>query len=173
LSTFRCSGEVLDATSHYPRPYGVCMRSSRIVQAVTGSVAAVLLVVVGASPALAAKATSVSSTLSFSGSGTTLKAVTSVRFTSTYTGAYNVKYDVYRSTSSTKSSPVKVNTKSVFTKTLTTKKGTAYTYGPNTSNCAAGTTTYYYWIQGTVTDTSAGTVSFTSPVVAAKACTAL
>lgn len=149
------------------------MRWSHALRATTGSVLAVLLVVVGASPALASKASSVSSTIAFSGSGTTMKAVTTVKFTSTYAGSYNVKYDVYRSTSSTRTSPVKVNTKTVFTKTLTTKKGTAYTYGPNSSNCAAGTTTYYYWIQGTVTDTSAATVSFMSAVVAAKACTAL
>jgi hypothetical protein len=96
-----------------------------------------------------------------------------VKFTSTYVGTYNVKYDVYRSTSSTKASPVKVSTKTVFTKTLSTSKGTTYTYGPNSTNCAAGATTYYYWIQGTVTDTTGGTASFVSAVAAAKACTSL
>jgi len=149
------------------------MRTSRIIQAAAGAASALLLLVVGASPALAATATSVSGSMSFSGSGTTMKAVTSVKFTSTYAGSYNVKYDVYRSTSSTKTSPTKVNTKTVFTKTLTTSKGSTYTYGPNSSNCAAGTTTYYYWIQGTVTDTTGGTASFTSAVVSAKGCTAL
>jgi hypothetical protein len=149
------------------------MRTSRIIQAAAGAASALLLLVVGASPALAATATSVTGSLSFSGSGTTMKAVTSVKFTSTYAGSYNVKYDVYRSTSSSKTSPVKVNTKTVFTKTLTTTKGTTYTYGPNSSNCAAGTTTYYYWIQGTVTDTTGGTASFTSAVASAKGCTAL
>jgi hypothetical protein len=102
-----------------------------------------------------------------------MKVATSVKFTSTYAGSYNVKYDVYRSTSSTKSSPVKVNTTTVFTKTLSTTKGTTYTYGPNTSNCAAGSTTYYYWVQGTVTDTTGGTAAVASPVVSAKACTSL
>lgn len=144
-----------------------------MIQAAAGAATALLLLVIGASPALAATATSVSGAISFSGSGTTMKAVTSVKFTSTYSGSYNVKYDVYRSTSSTKTSPVKVNTKTVFTKTLTTTKGTIYTYGPNSTNCAAGTTTYYYWIQGTVTDTTGGTASFTSGVASAKACTSL
>lgn len=144
-----------------------------MIQAAAGAATALLLLVVGASPALAATATSVAGTLSFSGTGTSMKAVTSVKFTSTYAGSYNVKYDVYRSTSSSRTSPVKVSTKTVFTKTLTTTKGTTYTYGPNSTNCAAGTTTYYYWIQGTVTDTTGGTASFTSSVVSAKACTSL
>jgi hypothetical protein len=145
----------------------------RAVRASAGAMTALLLVVGVASPALAAAASGASASISFTGSGTTLKVVTSVKFTSTYAGSYNVKYDIFRSTTSTRSSPVKVNTKSVFTKTLSTTKGTAYTYGPNTTNCAAGTTTYYYWIQGTVTDTTGGTVAVTSSVVSAKACTSL
>jgi hypothetical protein len=144
-----------------------------MIQAAAGAATALLLLVVGASPALAATATSVSGSISFSGTGTSMKAVTSVKFTSTYAGSYNVKYDVFRSTSSSRTSPVKVSTKTVFTKTLTTVKGKVYTYGPNSTNCAAGTTTYYYWIQGTVTDTTGGTASFTSGVVTAKACTSL
>ncbi|MGE0818888.1 MAG: hypothetical protein AB7O74_09480 [Candidatus Nanopelagicales bacterium] len=149
------------------------MPASRIIRAAAGAASTLLLLVVVASPALASTATSVSGSISFSGSGSTMKAVTSVKFTSTYAGSYNVKYDVYRSTSSSRTSPTKVNTKTVFTKTLTTAKGKAYTYGPNSSNCAAGTTTYYYWIQGTVADTTGGTATFTSGVVSAKGCTAL
>jgi hypothetical protein len=145
----------------------------RAVRASAGAVTALLLVVGVTSPALAATASGASASIGFTGSGTTLKVVTSLKFTSTYAGSYNVKYDIFRSTTSTRSSPVKVNTKSVFTKTLSTTKGTAYTYGPNTTNCAAGTTTYYYWIQGTVTDTTGGTVAVTSAVVSAKACTSL
>lgn len=129
------------------------------------------LVLAAATPALATTATSAAATLAFSGSGSTMKLVSSVRFTSTYTGSYNVRYDIYRSTSSTKSSPVKVNTATVFTKTIATTKGKSYVYGPNTSKCAAGTTTYYYWVQGTVSDTTGGTVTVTSKVVAGKGCT--
>jgi len=147
---------------------------------VTGRRTAVAAALVAASLALAlggsaqaATATSASATLAFSGSGSTMKVVTSVKFTSTYTGSYNVRYDIMRSTSSAKTSPVKVNTTTVFTKTLATSKGKAYTYGPNTSNCPGGTTTYYYWVQGTVSDTTAGTVAVSSKVVAAKGCTSL
>jgi hypothetical protein len=144
-----------------------------MIQAAAALASAVMLLVVGASPAVATTATSASATLAFSGSGSTMKVVTSVKFTSTYAGSYNVKYDIYRSTSSTKTSPVKVNVSTVFTKTLATVKGKAYTYGPNTSNCPAGTTTYYYWVQGSVTDTTAGTVTVSSKVVAAKGCASL
>ena len=129
------------------------------------------LVAVGNASAVAAK--SVSAAISFSGSGTSMKVTTTVKFTSTYAGAYNVRYDILRSTSSAKSSPVKVNTSTVFTKTFATAKGKAYAYGPNSSKCAGGTTTYYYWVQGTVTDTTGGTVAVVSPTVAAKGCTSL
>lgn len=150
------------------------MTSSRVLRAAAAAAGAALLATVAAvPPAQAATATSVSGSMSFSGSGSTMKAVTSVKFTSTYSGSYNVKYDVYRSTSSSRANPVKVSTKTVFTKTLTTAKGTTYTYGPNSSNCAAGSTLYYYWIQGTVTDTAGGTTSVLSTVVSAKACTSL
>ena len=103
----------------------------------TAVLAAALAAVVGlllAVPASATAATSVAGSLSFSGSGTSMKMVTSVKFTSTYAGSYVVKYDIYRSTSSSKSSPVKVNTSTVFTKSFSTTKGTTSTYGPNTSN---------------------------------------
>jgi hypothetical protein len=146
----------------------VIRRSAVLAALVAGSLG---LVLVGS--AEATTATSASATLAFSGSGSTMKVVTSVKFTSTYAGTYNVRYDIYRSTSSKKTSPVKVNLSTVFTKTLATVKGRAYTYGPNTSNCPAGTTTYYYWVQGSVTDTTAGTVAVSSKVVAAKGCTSL
>jgi hypothetical protein len=151
------------------------MRENRSTWTTAGAVAALslALALAFAVPAQAATASSTSGSISFTGSGSTLKVVTSVKFTSTYAGSYNVKYDVYRSTSSAKISPTKVNTKTVFTKTLSTSKGTSYTYGPNSTNCAAGTTTYYYWIQGTVTDTTGGTTSFVSALASAKACTAL
>lgn len=148
------------------------MSLRRATAAVAALVAASLGLVL-ASSAEATTATSASATLAFSGSGSSMKVVTSVKFTSTYAGTYNVRYDVMRSTSSSKTSPVKVNTTTVFTKTLATSKGKAYTYGPNTSNCPAGTTTYYYWVQGTVSDTTAGTVAVSSKVVAAKGCSSL
>jgi len=149
-------------------------RSPRLLTAAAAFSALVVAGVLGASPALASAATSVSSSASFVNLGTTKQQiVTSVKFTSTYSGSYTVKYDIYRSTSSTKSSPVKVNTSTVFTKSLSTTKGTSYTYGPNNSNCLVGTTAYYYWIQGTVTD-GTNAVAFSSSVTAAtKACSSL
>ncbi|MGE0818889.1 MAG: hypothetical protein AB7O74_09485 [Candidatus Nanopelagicales bacterium] len=138
----------------------------------TGLLAASLGVFAGG-PAQASTATAASATIAFSGSGSSMKVATSVKFTSTYAGSYNVRYDIFRSTSSTKSSPTKVNTVTVFTKTLATAKGKSYTYGPNTLRCPAGTTTYYYWVQGSVTDTTGGTLMVTSKVVSAKGCTSL
>ncbi len=129
------------------------------------------LVAVGNASAVAAK--SVSAAISFSGSGTSMKVTTTVKFTSTYTGTYNVKYDVYRSTSSTRTNPIKVSTTTVFTKTLATTKGKAYAYGPNSTRCPAGSTKYYYWVQGSVTDTAGGTVTVKSAAVAAKGCSSL
>ena len=151
------------------------IRSPRLLTTGAALAAVVVLGVVGASPALAASATGVSGSASFLNVGTTKQQLSgTVKFTSTYTGSYTVKYDVFRSTSSTKTSPVKVNTKTVFTKSLSTKSATVYTYGPNVSTCLPGTTAYYYWIQGTVSDTGTGIVSFSSPVTAlTKACTSL
>jgi phosphate-selective porin len=134
-------------------------------------VAALLLGAVVASPAHASAATSAGASLSFSGSGSTMRMVTSVKFTATYTGIYNVKYDVFRSLSSSKSNPVKVNSKTVFTRTYSATAGTTYVYRPTSSLCAAGSTTYYYWVRASVTDTATGTVVVRSPVVAAAACT--
>lgn len=135
------------------------------------AVSALVLAAVVAAPAHASAATGVAASLSFSGSGSTMQMVTSVKFTATYTGIYNVKYDVFRSLSSTKTNPVKVNTKTVFTRTYSAVDGTTYVYKPTSSLCAAGTTTYYYWVRASVTDTSTGTIVVRSPVVAAAACT--
>lgn len=143
-----------------------------VAAALTVVLAGVLgLVAAGDASALAAK--SVSATIAFSGTGTAMKATTTVRFTSTYTGTYNVKYDIYRSTSSNRTNPVKVNATTVFTRTLATTRGRAYAYGPNSTRCPAGTARYYYWVQGSVTDTTGGTVTVSSAVVAAKGCTSL
>jgi hypothetical protein len=68
-------------------------------------------------------------------------------------------------------SPLKVNTKTVFTRTYPATAGTTYVYRPTRSPCAAGSTTYYYWVCASVTDTATGTVVVRSPVVAAAACT--
>ena len=124
-------------------------------------------------PAHASPAKAASASLSFTGSGSTMRLVTSVKFTATYTGTYNVKYDVFRSLSSNRSNPVKVNTKTVFTKTFAATSGTTYVYRPYSSLCPAGTTTYYYWVRASVTDTSAGTVVVRSPLVSAAACTSI
>lgn len=132
-----------------------------------------VLVAANASPAHASTASATSASLSFSGSGSTMRLVTSVKFTATYTGTYNVKYDVFRSLSSTRTSPMKVNTSTVFTKTFAATSGTTYIYRPYSSLCPAGTTTYYYWVRASVTDTSSGTVVVRSPNVAAAACTSI
>lgn len=130
-----------------------------------------LLVGATAAPAHATTATGASASLAFSGSGSTMRIVTSVRFTATYTGTYNVKYDVFRSLSPTRTNPVKVNTSTAFTKTFAATAGTTYTYRPYSSLCPAGQTTYYYWVRASVSDTSTGTVVVRSPNVAADACT--
>ena len=134
---------------------------------------ALLLGGVAPAPAQASTAAAVSASLNFSGSGTSLRMVTSVKFTATYTGTYNVKYDVYRSLSRTKTSPVKVNTKTVFTRTFAATSGTTYVYRPYSSPCTAGSTTYYYWVRASVTDTASGTVVARSPAVATAACTSI
>jgi len=138
-----------------------------------GALGALLLGTVAAAPAHATTAKDASASLSFSGTGSTMRMVTSVKFTATYTGTYNVKYDVFRSLTATRTSPVKVNTKTVFTKTFAATSGTTYVYRPYSSLCPAGTTTYYYWVRASVTDTSAGTVVVRSPVVSAAACTSI
>lgn len=119
----------------------------------------------------ASTATAVSAGLSFSGSGSSLRMTTSVKFTATYTGTYNVKYDVFRSTSPSRMNPVKVNTRTVFTRTFAATSGSTYIYRPYSSSCPAGPTTYYYWVRASVSDVSSGTVVVRSPVVPSAACT--
>ena len=127
-----------------------------------------------AAPAFATAATKVTAVLSFAGSGTSLTVSTSVNFTSGYAGNYQVVYYIYRSTSSSKTSPVKV-TATALSKSFSTTKGTAYTFGPNVQKCAAGTTAYYYWVSATVSDGSmSGTTTVLSTVSAAtKACASI
>ena len=140
-----------------------------------GSLAGFLAVgALAATPAFATAATKVTAALSFSGSGTSLTVSTNVSFASGYAGNYQVVYNIYRSTSSAKTSPVKV-TVTALSKSFTTTKGTAYTYGPNVQKCAAGTVAYYYWVSATVSDGSAaGTTTVLSTVSAAtKACASI
>jgi hypothetical protein len=142
-----------------------------ILRAVTAVVSALVLGAIVIAPAHASAATNAGASLSFSGSGSTMRMVTSVKFTATYTGIYNVKYDVFRSLSSSKTNPVKVSTKTVFTRTYSALDGTTYVFRPTSSLCTAGSTTYYYWVRASVTDTATGTVVVRSPVVAAAGCT--
>jgi hypothetical protein len=143
---------------------------------IRGAVAAALaLTLVGlpAGTAGASTAAAASASVSFSGTGSTMRLLTSVKFTATYTGTYNVKYDVFRSLSSSRAHPVKVNTRTAFTRTFAATSGTTYIYRPYSSLCPAGSTTYYYWVRASVTDTSSGTLVVRSPVVAAAACTSI
>ncbi len=137
----------------------------------TAVVSALLVGATVVAPAHASAATNAGASLSFSGSGSTMRIVTSVKFTATYTGMYNVKYDVFRSLSASKTNPVKVSTKTVFSRTYSAMSGTTYVFRPTSSLCAAGGTTYYYWVRASVSDTATGTVVVRSPVVAAAGCT--
>jgi hypothetical protein len=137
----------------------------------TSIVAALVLGAIVSAPAHASAATNAGASLSFSGSGSSMRIVTSVKFTAAYTGIYNVKYDVFRSLSASRTNPVKVSTKTVFSRTYSATSGTTYIFRPTSSLCAAGSTTYYYWVRASVTDTATGTVVVRSPVVAAAACT--
>lgn len=132
-----------------------------------------LLSTVSTAPAHGTTATSASASLSFSGSAASLRLVTSVKFTASYTGTYNVKYDVFRSRSATRSNPIRVSTRTAFTRTYATTSGVTYVYRPYSTPCPGGTTTYYYWVRASVTDTASGTVVVRSPVVAAAACTSV
>jgi hypothetical protein len=130
--------------------------------------------VLAASPAFASAATSASASIAFAGSGTSMTVSTTVKYTASYAGIYTVSYNIYRSTSSSKTSPVKVTGASLI-KSISSTKGTTYTFGANVQKCAAGTTAYYYWVQGTVSDgTVAGLVNVTSSVSAAvKGCASI
>lgn len=132
------------------------------------------LVLVNPAVAHAVAATKVTPSLTFSGTGTTQSIVTKVTFTSGYTGAYYVKYDIYRSTSSKKTSPVKMTTTTI-SQTFSTTKGLTYSTATTTKTCApnATKTTYYYWLVGNVSDGSTGIVSINSAAVAKVACTAV
>ncbi len=130
------------------------------------------VVLASATSAGAVSAASVTPSLSFSGSGTSQTVVTQVSFKSGYSGAYYVKYDIYRSSSSSKSSPVKVTMTTLSQTFASTSKGSTYTTTKTSKTCAAGTnkTTYYYWLQGTVSDGGTGVVSFSGSTVAKTAC---
>ena len=141
--------------------------------ALAAALGALLLSTVSVGTAHGATATATSASLSFSSSGSSMRLVTSVKFTAAYTGAYNVKYVVFRSRSATRSNPVKVSTRTAFTRTFASTSGTTYVYRPYSSPCTAGSTTYYYWVRASVTDTASGTVVVRSPVVAAAACTSI
>ncbi|MCA0328871.1 MAG: hypothetical protein LCI03_03090 [Actinobacteria bacterium] len=148
------------------------MRIRHALTAIGAFLATAALLLLNPVVAQAAAATSVTPSLAFSGSGTTLSVVTKVSFKSGYAGAYYVKYDIYRSTSSKKTSPIRVTLTSVSQTYATTVKGSTYTTTTTTKSCPAGTnkTTYYYWIQGTVSDGGTGVVSFNGTPVAKVAC---
>ncbi len=149
-------------------------RSRRPLAIGAGMVAWLAAGVLAASPAFASAATGASASIAFSGSGTSMTVSTSVKYTASYAGIYTVSYNIYRSTSAAKASAVKVTVNSLV-KSISSTKGTTYTFGTNVQKCAAGTTTYYYWVQGTVSDgTVAGLVRVTSPVSAGvKGCTSI
>jgi hypothetical protein len=136
------------------------------------AVAAALLIPVAAAPgASAVAASSVKPVLSFSGTGAAQSLVTQVSFKSGYKGAYYVRYDVYRSTSSKRTAPVKVTLTTISQVFPTTAKGATYTTTKASKSCpAASRTTYYYWVQGTVSDGGTGVVSFSGAAVAKAAC---
>jgi hypothetical protein len=120
-------------------------------------------------------ATKVAPSLAFSGTGTSQSIVTKVSFTSGYAGAYYVKYDIYRSTSSKKTSPVRMTTTTISQTFSTTVKGSTYTTATTTKTCAPNSTktTYYYWLQGSVSDGGSGVVTINSTAVSKVACTSV
>lgn len=126
------------------------------------------------SPAEALAATKVTPGLAFSGTGTAQSIVTKVSFTSTYTGAYYVRYDIYRSASKSKTSPVRMTTTTI-SQTFSTAKGKIYTTAVTSKSCAPTSTrtTYYYWLQGSVSDGGSGVVTINSAAVAKVACTSV
>jgi hypothetical protein len=141
-------------------------RSHRPLAIGAGAVAWLAVGVLAASPACASAATGASATIAFSGSGTAMTVSTTVKYTASYTGIYTVSYNIYRSTSSARTSPVKVTANSLV-RSISSTKAKAFAFGPNVQKCAAGTTTYYYWVQATISDgTVAGLVNVTSPVTA-------
>jgi len=130
---------------------------------------------VAQAPAQAAAATKVTPSLAFSGTGTSQSIVTKVSLTSGYNGAYYVKYDIYRSTSKTKTSPVRMTTTTISQTISSTVKGKSYSTATTTKSCPPNSTrtTYYYWLQGSVSDGGSGVVTINSSPVAKVACTAV
>ena len=147
-------------------------RAARIV-GIVASLAALMLV--NPAVAQAATASKVTPSLTFSGTGTSQTIVTKVGFTSTYNGAYYVKYDIYRGTSSAKANAVKMTTTTISQTFSTTTSGKTYTTTTTSKSCAPNSTktTYYYWLVGSVSDGGTGVVTINSAAVAKVACTAV
>ena len=151
---------------------------SRPVRVLTSLVAAAGVLVAGiafAAQAQSLAATKVTPSLVFSGSGTSQAVVTRVTFTSTYTGAYYVKYDLFRSTSKTKTSPVRMTTTTISQTFSTTTKGLTYSTATTSKSCPPNSakTTFYYWLVGSVSDGGSGVVTINSTPVAKIACTSV
>lgn len=150
---------------------------TRPARALASLLATLSLLVAGvalASQAQSIAATKVTPSLTFAGTGTAQTITTKVTFTSGYTGAYYVKYDIYRSTSSKKTSPVRMTT-TTLSQTFTTTKGLSYSTATTSKSCAPNSTktTYYYWLQGSVSDGGSGVVTINSSAVAKVACTSV
>jgi hypothetical protein len=133
------------------------------------------LMLVNPAVAQAAAASKVTPSLAFSGTGTSQTIVTKVTFTSTYNGAYYVKYDIYRGTSSAKANAVRMTTTTLSQTFSTTTSGKTYTTAVSSKTCAPNSTrtTYYYWLVGSVSDGGTGVVSINSTPVAKVACTSV
>lgn len=146
--------------------------TSRALRGLGIALALTALVLVNPAVAQAATAKSVTPSLSFSGTGTSQTIVTKVTFTSTYSGAYYVKYDIYRGTSSAKANAVKMTTTTISQTFSTTTSGKAYTTTVTSKSCAPNSTktTYYYWLVGSVSDGGTGVVSINSTPVGKVAC---
>ena len=149
--------------------------TSRALRGLGIALALAALVLVNPAVAQAATAKSVTPSLSFSGTGTSQTIVTKVTFTSTYSGAYYVKYDIYRGTSSAKANAVKMTTTTISQTFSTTTSGKAYTTTVTSKSCAPNSTktTYYYWLVGSVSDGGTGVVSINSTPVGKVACTSV
>ncbi len=134
---------------------------------------AVLGALAAASPAGAAGPSAVTTYVAFSGTGSSQVLSTSLAFRSAYDGPYYVSYDVYRSRSSAKTSPGRVTMTTISQTFPTTASGLAYTTTSVVKSCPPNTNkvTYYYWLQGTVSDGSTGVVRFSGPTTSRIACT--
>lgn len=152
----------------------VMTRPTRTLAAMLVTAGLFLAGVALASEAQSIAATKVTPSLTFAGTGTSQTITTKVAFTSGYTGAYYVQYDIWRSTSSKKTSPVRMTT-TTLSQAFTTTKALSYTTATTTKSCPpnATRTTYYYWLQGSVSDGGSGIVAINSPVVTKVACTSV